>query len=505
MSRPLTRRRFLQALASATAAGAIPRIARASFPPSPVGAIGQNYDDGSKAVPGGLAGDPEKVIVVGAGFAGLAVANALGSAGIPCVVLEARRRLGGRAWTADVGGSPIDLGCSWITDPVGNPMTRFATESGVLQTNAAIELDVPTSRFYDERTGVVLPPDTADAVAHTLLFEQDAAGISAKLGPRASTKDGILYYLDKNKLRGDPRRRAEYFLRLVTELPDATDWEKDSLFYWANYESPYYGFGQGDFPRGGYRSIVRSLGAGADVRLGHRVTGITLERGGVRVHGVGAAGSRVALSASHVVVTVPLGVLKARSIAFSPRLPSIKQHAIDRLGFGTFEKVVMRFPEPYWASEHTHIFHLSYPNPMRFPLIVDYFHLEAVPVLVAFNVASRALELDRLSDRQIASRMRDVLRTVHGGPIPRPTDVVITRWKNDPYSNGSYSYIPVGSSPADQETLSQPVSGRILFAGEATSTARYGYADGALSTGIREAKRLLRQPTVRLRPHASVR
>jgi len=496
----MTRRRFLQLIGIASAAASLPRTAGAVR----LEGLGQNYDDGSRTIPGGLVGDPERVVIVGAGFAGLAVANALSSTGVPSVVLDGRNRLGGRAWTTDVGGAPVDLGCSWITDPVGNPMTRFATESGVLQTNAAIELDVPTSRFYDDRTGVVLPPGTADSAAHALRFEQDGAAISRALGPGASTKDGILYYLDKHKLSGDPRRRVEYFLRLVTELPDATDWDKDSLKYWANYSSPYYGFGQGDFPRGGYVSIVDSLGGGADVRFGHRVTGVAVEADGVKVRAIDSRGRVRDFAGSHAVVTAPLGILKARTIAFSPVLPPEKLGAIDRLGFGTFDKVVMRFPEPYWATEHTHIFHLSYPNPMRFPLIIDYFHLEQVPILVAFNVGSRALELEGASDAQIRSRMLDVLRAVQGGAIPDPTEVVITRWKADPYSKGSYSYIPVGASPADQKTLQEPVAGRILFAGEATSTARYGYADGALSTGIREAKRLLRRRTVRLRPHAGL-
>jgi monoamine oxidase len=201
-----------------------------------------------------------------------------------------------------------------------------------------------------------------------------------------------------------------------------------------------------------------------------------------------------------VVVTVPLGILKSRSISFVPELPAAKLDAIDRLGFGVFEKVVMRFPEPYWATEHTHIFHLSDPDPMRFPLIVDYFHLEGVPVLAAFNAGRHGAELASSTDAEIHSRMLDVLRLVQGGPIPRPTDVAITRWSRDRFSLGSYSYIPVGAGSADQDTLAEPVGGRILFAGEATSTARYGYSDGAMTTGIREAKRLLRRSAVQLTP-----
>ena len=494
-SNNLTRRRFLQLAALAAGAAALPRPGFGSIlPPTSL-----PYDDGSNTVPPGVTGAVKKVIVIGAGFAGLAAANALGTAGVPCVVLEGRDRIGGRAHTVDVGGSPVDVGCSWITDPVGNPMTQFATQSGVLQTNASIELDVPESRFYDERTGVVLQPSTLQAAVHALRFEEiDASNISAQLGPNATTKDGILAYIKQQKLTGDPARFAEFFLRLITELPDATDWDLDSLQYWANYSSPYVGFGEGDFPVGGYSKLVRSIGSSADVRLKHRVTQVAVDRDGVRVRARDARGRLNTFTGSHVVVTVPLGVLKSGSISFSPSLPPRKRAAIGRLGFGTFEKVVMRFPEPYWATEHAHIFHLSYPNAMDFPLIVDYFFIEKVPILVAFNTGRHAIALDGRSDREITSHMLHVLRAVQGGPIPDPTRVVITRWGKDPFTQGSYSYIKIGSSPADQDALAAPVAGRLLFAGEASSAARNGYADGALSTGIREAKRLLRARKVQL-------
>jgi len=166
---------------------------------------------------------------------------------------------------------------------------------------------------------------------------------------------------------------------------------------------------------------------------------------------------------------------------------------------GTFEKVVMRFPEPYWATEHAHIFHLSAPNAMDFPLIIDLFFIEKVPILVAFNTGRHAIALDDKTDRDITSHMLSVLRRVQGGPIPAPTDVFITRWGHDPFTRGSYSYLKLGSTPGDQDALGAPVGGRLLFAGEASNPDRYGYADGAFSTGIRESKRLLRARSVQLR------
>ena len=91
----------------------------------------EEFDDGRPDVPGGVTGPVERVLVVGAGIAGLTVANALTQAGVDCVVLEARDRIGGRLHTVDLGGSPVELGGSWIHMPDGNPMSAFARLAGV--------------------------------------------------------------------------------------------------------------------------------------------------------------------------------------------------------------------------------------------------------------------------------------------------------------------------------------------------------------------------------------
>ena len=67
-----------------------------------------SFDDGSPEIPGGIVGQVERVLVIGAGIAGLTVANALAHAAVDCVMLEARNRIGGRLYTGDLGGSPVD-------------------------------------------------------------------------------------------------------------------------------------------------------------------------------------------------------------------------------------------------------------------------------------------------------------------------------------------------------------------------------------------------------------
>ena len=76
--------------------------------------------------------------------------------------------------------------------------------------------------------------------------------------------------------------------------------------------------------------------------------------------------------------------------------------------------------------------------------------------------------------------------------------VRVTGWGTDPWSRGSYTHVPPGSSNADLDELGEPVAGRILFAGEHTQSSRVGYADGAMTSGIREAKRLLGTAVVTL-------
>ncbi len=85
-----------------------------------------------------------------------------------------------------------------------------------------------------------------------------------------------------------------------------------------------------------------------------------------------------------------------------------------------------------------------------------------------------------------------------GAPCPEPAAVAVTGWAQDPWTHGSYAHVPPGATNADLDLLGMPVAGRLLFAGEHTQSARVGYADGAMTSGIREAKRLLGRPSVTL-------
>ncbi len=475
------------------------------------GSRGRRYDDGTDAIPGGLRGDPERVIVIGAGFAGLGAANALRQAGVDCVVLEARDRIGGRAHTERVGGVPVDLGCSWIHEPEGNVMSAFAAQAGVSRLPASPELDAATIVFLDSRTGIVPSAQTLHDFATSLGFDGERAALAKVLGSRASQRDGAERFLDDAGLTGDERRRVEFMIRLYAQLEDANDWDILPLagvgprrikLPKPNHEE-YTGVGLGDFPKGGYHRLVRAIAAGTHVHLGHRVTSIAHSASGVRVGVLTTSGGRRChrtLRGSHVLVTVPLGVLKAQRIRFTPALPPRKRGAIRRLGFGQFEKIALTFPEPFWeAGGHTHLIHVGAGPAADFPLFLDLQRFIGAPTLVALNAGSFARRLDREHPRAVRDETLAVLRQAYGPGIPAPTAYRVTNWRADPYSLGSYSSIVRGGGPDDRSLLAGPIGGRVLFAGEATNLEdRPATADGALSSGIREAKRLLQKRAVTL-------
>jgi monoamine oxidase len=301
--------------------------------------------------------------------------------------------------------------------------------------------------------------------------------------------------LDRQGLQGEARRHAEFVIHLIAESGDNYEWERISLDYWANYESPYTGVGQGQFPVGGYRRLIQAMAGDTEARLHHRVERIERHRRGVAVLCT-AGGKRRRLHGSHVVVTVPLGVLKARAIGFEPKLPKPKRQAIRRIGFGAFEKVAMAFDEPFWSdATHTHVLFMSDHAELELPLWLDLNEIEGAPALVAIGGGRCARQLYALAPDDRLALVRTRLAEILGRDVPEPVAWRSTNWHGSRFTRGAYSTILVGGSLADLDVLAQPVGGRVLFAGEATSQ-RLGYADGAMSSGIREAKRLLRRPSV---------
>lgn len=439
-----------------------------------------------------------RVIIVGAGMAGLTAANALRHAGVECVVLEARDRIGGRLWTRDLGGLPVDLGASWIHSPDGNPMSDFADAAGVSRTPVDPISNLLSIHAYDETSGALLTPETALAFASYAGFEQSAALWLQQLGSDASVKDGIEAYL---RVAGAPmlpaqRAHAQHVTRFVHETFEAADWADISLNYLVNSPAISYGGSEfGDFPDGGYVKLSEAMAGASDVRLSHEVMRIEHRMDGVTIHAT-HEGETLRFEGSHVLVTVPLGVLKAGGLEFDPPLPARKLDAIARLGLGHFEKIALRFERAFWEDgalprSHFYFFSADPQQPMELPFFIDLQKSHGQPVLIGLTSGGYAEHFAQLDDETLRTRMIEILRKAYGNDVPEPTQILRTRWAHDAHARGSYSYIAVGSSPDDMDALAEPASDTLLFAGEASYKERYGYADGALSSALREVRRLL--------------
>lgn len=452
----------------------------------------QVYDDGSTAIPGGIDGPVERVIVVGAGMAGLTAANALHHAGVPAVVLEARDRIGGRLHTGDVGGSPVDLGGSWIHTPIGNPMAAWTNQVGVGTRPANVLLDMvgwdPTRGRIDQDVFQRLMAESWEAPGEIL--EQ-----GAQMGPGTTVAEAMDACLARRG--GDPVELGWYraLLRALFESDSAAPADSMPAAQPTSNTLEYEGDYLGDMPVGGYVRLVEAMAAGLDIRREWVVASIEVGPTGAVVT---SRDGRTEIG-SHVLVTLPLGVLQADSVRFVPDLPEARQAVIDRLGMGQFEKVALRFERPFWSEAGVpHVFDVSPGSGPRIAVVIGLDDVTGEPVVVGFAFGSTVGALTIGTVESSADLVMAMLAGATGAPVPQPTAIVRTSWGADPYARGAYAYVKVGSTLDDLDELGRPVAGRILFAGEATSSARCGFADGAMTSGIREAKRLLGRDSVEL-------
>lgn len=452
-----------------------------------------SFDDGQAEIPGGILGPVERVLVVGGGIAGLSVGNAMAHAGVDCVVFEARQRIGGRLHTVDLAGTRVDLGGSWMHHPIGNPVSQFARIVGIPSRPGD---PLPTLTAFDCALGEWLSPADVEAIV-TIELERFTAALPelrVRLGPDASAAEAIEAHLATSGLTGDALRRTRQGLRASVEADAAGAAEHQSL-EWLWTQEEYDGDYFGDLPDGGYHCVVEALAAGLDVRTGWPAAMVDLADGGVSV----TSASGTTETGSHVVVTVPLGTLKNDLPHFAPPLPPERTEAIRRLGFGWYEKVALTFDEPFWRDAGWSHLVLFPPEPLEpASWVFDLDAFGAGPTLVCHTFHSATGHLLGASTESAARWVLGMLAAAQGAQCPEPVAVAVTGWADDPYAAGAYTHVPPGSSNADLDLLGRPVGGRLLFAGEHTQSARVGYADGAMTSGIREAKRLLGSRTVRL-------
>eukprot|EP00908_Phaeocystis_cordata_P007472 Transcript_18117.p1 GENE.Transcript_18117~~Transcript_18117.p1 ORF type:complete len:555 (-),score=281.58 Transcript_18117:316-1980(-) len=199
--------------------------------------------------------------------------------------------------------------------------------------------------------------------------------------------------------------------------------------------------------------------------------------------------------ANALVMTVPLGVLKRPErdggIRFTPPLPPAKLEAFDRLGFGVLNKVALFFEEAFWPHT-TDFFGRTAASKSERGSFFLFFNVHACtgrPVILALLAGTAAKALEEREDFEITAQALAALRQMFGR-VPQPKRVIVTRWGDDPFSYGSYSFVGVGATGADYSTIAEPVGKELYFAGEHTSEEHPATVVGAYLSGLTVARKV---------------
>jgi monoamine oxidase len=423
-----------------------------------------------------------RVVIVGAGLAGLAAARTLIDNGFQVVVLEARDRFGGRIWTDHSLGLPVDLGASWIHGRLGNPIDRLAKRWGI-QT-------LPTSyeniALFDE-TGKRLRG--LDKVARSLRPDN----LMKRLVKLADTvKEDITVGEAVRRLLGQtPLNQEElaYFNKFLAEFQLINAAHVDDQSLWSLIKHPPGVKGRDVLFPHGFAEIVEELARDIDIKYEQRVMQVNHTPKGARIETANGG----VYEGDAAVVTLPLGVLKAGIVKFKPELPAEKQEAISTLTMGVMNKVILRFPSVFWPP-HQDFIEFTQRAPGPFHAFLNVWKYSHAPVLVSFAGGRQAAELERKTDAEIKEEVMSLLhrlpraRSVDPASI-EPTSVKVTRWGRDEYALGSYSVTPLGCSARPFADLGARV-GRLFFAGEATDLTYQGTAHGAYLSGLRAAEQV---------------
>lgn len=411
------------------------------------------------------------VVIIGAGMSGLAAAKDLVAKGKGVILLEAQSNIGGRTVTDRSLGLPLDLGASWIHGINKNPISGIANSLNI--STFPTNYDSIQRYDFDGRTITDAEDSLVDANFDGLMAVASKAQRQAKTDK--SLGSAINGALSLRTYSPFEQRAIQYSINTEIEHDYAADTSRMSLRYW-DQDSGFSG--KDVIIKQGYSQIINHLAAGLDIRLSTMVQEVDYGSSDVKIktnNGI--------FSAKKVIVTVPLGVLKAGAIKFTPTLPAGYSAAISRLGMGVLNKTYLRFPYKFWDEQEQLLGYIGL-EPGRWAEWYDFQRITNQPILLGFNAGSFASTLEAYSDEQTVSSAMTVLRAMYGASVPNPIGYKITRWGKNPFSLGSYSYVGIGSSPTDCDTLAKPVNSKIIFAGEHTIKKYIGTAHGAYLSGL---------------------
>lgn len=468
-----------------------------------------------------------KVIVVGAGAAGLKAASDLLDVGLQVDLIEARDRLGGRAFTDSSLGVPIDLGCQWLHDAPDNPWVVEAKRLKI-ETSEQVKNDFyfdpdDLSQARSEKCGTLVEKLEWKIESALMNDHTDSAAANAVTSAKLAS-DNPWYPVAEAMLAG---------LEESAELSEfsaidhhAEDVELPYKFETSNSDRSNY------LPRGGYGALIGAYGKDLIARHGDKGTkrlSVFLSRQVTQVHRASntltvksqkvSGGSALQFKPRAVLLAVPTSIIAAQKLKFVPPLPLVTARAFAKLPLGHFTKVALLFTHDIFSVEsYATKISLEKLEELRktFPKVQKNDEVWPLPpsdtkhtwkfisnlhgknVVVGFVGGALAKQLEQESDNAVIQHALDRLTTTLG-PVLGPhvkgmyaKRAVVSRWDTDPWSLGAYSYTAPGGKGARSHLYQQPMSDELIFfAGEALWQNSYGTAHGAYYTGAAAAAAML--------------
>ncbi|KAI9336302.1 hypothetical protein BDR26DRAFT_864868 [Obelidium mucronatum] len=454
-------------------------------------------------------------IVIGAGMAGIAAAQVLDKKGIQVLVVEARERIGGRIKTTYPGDGrvAVELGCQWIhgIDGNKNPLLHLIPE-------ISQPTDHSKTIVYDS-DGSVVPQEVvakcSDAVSELTARMTE----SYRHGKRGSMAHFMHHDKEWNrcifgtcppcKPLSCPSCKIKLFFAKNLENVEAGPLEDLSIGEYAG-EGGFHG--DNVIPLRGYRHLLETIIEGLDrteFKLGCEVHVIDYTQEYAILHT-----SQGILKAHTVISTLPLGVLKSKKYCpeFRPSLPHRLQSAIRDLGFGILNKAVLTFDKGFWPPDMTGFSarlngpkHHGYDGEDKESMLWFFNLKQAVQangdcnILVCYYAANVADWMEQFASEKVQEMLLDELGVMFGTEnVTRLVSFVVTKWREEKYACGSYSYLSKASDFKDQAEFTKPImfgkrknSGMLVFAGEHTIQTHFATVHGALLSGQRAGRQVI--------------
>ena len=415
-------------------------------------------------------------IIIGAGAAGVAAARELFDAGKSILILEARDRVGGRVLsTVDPNTAlPVELGAEFIHGQAKCTM-QIADRAGF------VTVPVLGQHYRADRNNIEPLGDMFKRIGRVFKKMKDDRPADRSFQEFLDGKPGGF------RLR-EERELAAAFVRGFNA---ADPWyiSERSL---AKAGNPAEGAQKAARFLDGYSVLIDHH---ADplmphIRLRHHVQQVLWDKHQVELitrHGE-------PFHARSLIITIPLPHIQQRTIMFEPDIPRIRA-AADQLVMGHVVRVVIVLRERVWEEKkqlddvayiHTprKTFNVWWTqHPLRAPLLTGWSGGPPAAALAALG----ADEIEDTALRELSAALQ-IRRTRLDAMVER---MYFHDWSGDRYSLGAYSYVGVGGTEAPKQ-LTRPVESTLFFAGEATDSENSGTVEGAIASGIRAARQILK-------------